>query len=140
MLKPWPKNSASPATRLGSTASAYNVALHVVGREDDDEVGLLAGFVRREHPQALGLGLGPALGALGQADPDVDAAVAEGQRVRVPLAAVAEDRHVAALDHRQVGVVVVEHLSHGGLSFVVEWDWTVADSRASAAAGGRGRA
>ena len=69
---------------------------------------------RREHAQALGLGLGAALRARLQADADVDARVAQGQRVGVALAAVADDRHVLALDQGQVGVVVVEHLSHGG--------------------------
>ena len=47
-------------------------------------------------PQALGLGLGAALGALGQADAHVDAGVAQVQGVRVALAAVADDGHLAA--------------------------------------------
>ena len=53
------------------------------------------------------------LRALGQPDAHVDAGVAQRQRVRVALAAVAEDGDLAALDDRQVGVVVVEHLGHG---------------------------
>ena len=48
----------------------------------------------------------------GQSDAYVDTGVAQGQRVRVTLAAVAEHGHVLALDQGQVGVVVVEHLSH----------------------------
>ena len=56
--------------------------------------------------------------ALGQADAHVDARVAQVQRVGVALAAVADDGDLPALDDRQVGVVVVEHLGHGGLSFV----------------------
>ena len=92
----------------------------MVGREDHDDVGLLDRLGRREHAQALGLGLGSRLFEPSrQADADVDAGVAQGQRVRVALAAVAEHRDVLALDQGQVGVVVVEHLSHGGLSFVV---------------------
>ena len=66
----------------------------MVGREDHDQVGLLDRLGRRQHAQALGLGLGPALRALGQADADVDAGVAQGQRVGVALAAVAEDGDV----------------------------------------------
>ena len=89
--------------------------LVLVGREDHDDVGLLGRLRRRDDAQALGLGLGAALGARLQADADVDARVAQAQRVRVALAAVAEDGHVLALDQGQVGVVVVEHLSHWGL-------------------------
>ena len=74
---------------------------------------------RGEDAQALGLGLRAALRARLQADADVDARVAQGQRVGVALAAVADDRHVLALDQGQVGVVVVEHLSHWGFSFWV---------------------
>ena len=89
--------------------------LHVVGGEDHDDVGFLDGLGGREDPQALCLGLGSALRALEETDPDVDAGVAQRQRVGVSLACVAQDRHILALDQGQVGVVVVEHLSrHGG--------------------------
>ena len=106
-----------PGDEVGLDGLGVELPLDVVGREDHDQVGLLAGLGGREHAQALGLRLRPALGTLGQADTYVDPAVAQGQRVGVTLAAVAQDRHVASLDHREVGVVVVEHLSHGGLSF-----------------------
>src|SRR6478752_1312524 len=65
--------------------------------------------------EALGLGLGLALAALGEADAHVDAGVAKVEGVGVALAAVADDGDLLALDDRQVGVVVVEHLGHGGL-------------------------
>src|SRR6476469_2415904 len=45
---------------------------------------------------------------------DLDARVAQGKGVGVALAAVADDGHVLALDQGEVGVVVVEHLSHWG--------------------------
>ena len=48
---------------------------------------------------------------------DLDAGVAQVQRVGVALGAVADDGNLAALDDRQVGVVVVEHFSHLGNSF-----------------------
>ena len=63
------------------------------------------------------LGLGAGLRLLRQADPYVDPGVAQRQRMGVALAAVAEDRDILALDQGQVGVVVVEHLGHDGLSF-----------------------
>src|SRR5690349_16225895 len=93
--------------------------LVLVGGEDHDQVGLLGRLARGEHAQALGLRLVAALRAGLQPDPDVDAGVAQGQRVGVALAAVADHRDVLALDQAQVGVVVVEHLSHWGLSFIV---------------------
>lgn len=86
-------------------------ALGRVRSEYDDDVGFLTRLERGQYPQALRLGLGAALRTFRQADPDVDAGVAQGQRVGVALAAEAEHGHVAALDHRQVGVVVVEHFS-----------------------------
>jgi hypothetical protein len=91
----------------------------LVGREDHDQVGLLRGLARGEDAQALGLGLVAALRPGLQPDPDVDAGVAQGQRVGVALAALADHRDVLALDQAQVGVVVVEHLSHWGLSFML---------------------
>ena len=68
--------------------------------------------------QALGLGLGPDRLPSAQADAHVDAGVAQVERVGVALAAVADDGDLAPLDHGQVGIVVVEHLGHGGHSFV----------------------
>ena len=74
--------------------------------------GLFAGLAGRDHAQAVVGGLLAALGSLGQPDAHVHAGVAERERVCVPLAAVPEDGHVPALDHGQVGAVVVENLCH----------------------------
>ena len=99
---------------VGLHRLGVQLPLDVVGREDHDDVGLLDRLGRGEDAQPLGLGLLAALRALGQSDAYVDTGVAQRQRVRVPLAAVAEHGHVLALDQGQVGVVVVEHLSHWG--------------------------
>ncbi|WP_242704952.1 hypothetical protein, partial [Streptomyces sp. IBTA2] len=53
-----------------------------------------------------------------QTDADVDAGVTERQRVGVALAAVTENRDLAALDDGQVGIVVVEQLGHWVFSLV----------------------
>jgi hypothetical protein len=74
-------------------------ALGRVRHEHHDDVGLLAGLVRRHDAQPLGLGALAAARPLGQTHADVDAGVAQAQRVGVALAAVAEHRDVAALDH-----------------------------------------
>ncbi len=88
------------------------LALHRVRREDHDHVGLGGGLGGSDDAQALRLGLRAALRALRQADAHVDAGVAQGQRMGVPLAAVAEDGHLPAADEAEVGVVVVVDLGH----------------------------
>jgi hypothetical protein len=88
------------------------LALQVVRDQDHDQVRFLARLAGRDHAQAVVGGLLAALGSLGQPDAHVHAGVAERERVRVPLAAVPEDGHVPALDHGQVGAVVVENLCH----------------------------
>ena len=119
-------------------------ALHLVGRQDDDEVGLLDGVRHVEHAQALGLGLGAGLRALGEPDAHVDPGVAQVQRVGVALAAVSDDRDLAVLDDGQVGVVVVEHLGHRvGLSLCGGGGASVVDCmpcRRARAARSQGRA
>src|ERR1700712_2784501 len=106
MLKPWPKNSASPSCRLGSTESAYSDRCTWSGARimirSASAAASAGGATRRPS--------GPALGALGQADADVDTGVTQRQRVGVSLAAVAQDGDGAPLDDREVGVVVVEDL------------------------------
>ena len=64
--------------QVGLDRVRVELALAVVGREDHDEVGLLDRVGRVDDAQPLGLGLGAALGALGQADADVDAASRAG--------------------------------------------------------------
>ena len=91
-----------------------DLGLDRVRDQDHDHVGLGGRLRGSGHLQALLLGLSTGLGALVQAHPDVDARVAQGQRVGVALAAEAENRHLAALDDGQVGVVVVEQLGHLG--------------------------
>ncbi|OPZ54834.1 MAG: hypothetical protein BWY91_01426 [bacterium ADurb.BinA028] len=97
---------------VGLDLVGVDMALHLVGGEDDDEVGLLGRLGHRLDRQALRLGLGPALAALGEADAHVDPGVTQVERVGVALAAVADDGHLHPLDDAQVGVVVVDHVGH----------------------------
>ena len=69
--------------------------LHMVGQEDRDEPGALYGGGNRLHRQPGFLGGRPRLAPEAQADLDVDAGVAQVQRVRVSLAAVADDGDLA---------------------------------------------
>ncbi len=117
MLKPWPKNRASPGLQVRGDVLGVDVALDLVRGEDHDQVGFGDGVGDVQDAQALGLGLGAGLGAFLQADADVNAGIAQAQGVGVALGAVTDDGDGAALDDRQVGVVVVEHFSHWGVSF-----------------------
>src|SRR5215207_4203087 len=89
MLKPWPKNSASPSCRLGSTDSAYSFRCTWSG----------ARIMIRS------------------ASADASAGVTTRSPSTSALAAVAQDGDGAPLDDREVGVVVVEDL--GGHQAVV---------------------
>ena len=89
-----------------------DVALVLVGREDDDDVGPRRGIGDALDLEAGLLGLGRRLRVLLEADDDLDTRVAEVLRVRVALRAVADDGDLLALDEREVGVLVVEDLSH----------------------------
>ena len=89
-----------------------DVALVLVGREDDDDVGLGGGIRDALDLEAGLLGLRLRLRVVLEADDDLDARVAEVLRVRVALRAVADDGDLLALDEREVGVLVVVDLSH----------------------------
>jgi hypothetical protein len=77
-----------------------HLALEGVRDEDHHQVGLLTRLGGGEDAQAIAFRLLPALRPGLQADPDVHARVPQRQRVRVPLAAVAEDGDVPLLDQR----------------------------------------
>src|SRR5262245_37756535 len=79
----------------------------LVGDEHHDDVGLTRRCGRIHHPQADGLGLPPGRAVGAQADPDVTAAVAQVERVRMPLAAVPDDGDLLAPDGVQGRVLVV---------------------------------
>ena len=61
-------------------------------------------------PSSSALAIG--LRAFLEADDNLDAGVAQVQRVGVALGAVADNGDLATLDDRQVCVVVVKHFSH----------------------------
>src|SRR5207249_5373447 len=70
------------------------------------------------HAQAFLLGARPALGSLVEADDHVLPGIFEVERVRVTLAAIADDRDRLALQQAEVGVLVVVDLGgHSALSF-----------------------
>ena len=77
------------------------IALDVIGYQDHHDVGGFGGFGRRQHLESGGFGFGAALAAGGQADHHVEAGIAQVQRVRVALAAVADDGDFLAFEVRR---------------------------------------
>ena len=96
-----------PGFRFGWIVVAVDVALHFVGQQDVDEVGLLGGLVGRHRLEAVAHGQVVVRAAGPLADDHVAAAVAQVLGLGVPLRAVAEDGNRLALEQRQIGVFVV---------------------------------
>src|ERR1051325_9944702 len=84
-----------------------DVPLALVGQQDHHDVGHLRGVRDGRDLQAFLLRAAPALRALVEADHDVLAGVLQVQRVRVALAAVADDGDLLALQQSEVRVLVV---------------------------------
>ena len=88
---------------------AIELRLLGVGRENHDDVGPLGSLRGRVHGEAFFFGFGARGAAFWKADADADAAVAQIERVRVALRAVADDGDFLGLDESEVrGVVVIE--------------------------------
>ena len=107
MLNPCANASESRSFEVGLDVLLVDARLLGVGEQHHDHVGFLARLRGREHPQPGLLGLGPRRRALAQTDAHVDARLLHVQRVGVTLGAVPEDRDLAALEEREIGVVVV---------------------------------
>ncbi|BAS17472.1 hypothetical protein AHiyo8_57750 [Arthrobacter sp. Hiyo8] len=87
-------------------------ALVLVRCQDHDDVGPFGGVGNVLDREACVLGLCDRLRAFFERDDNLDAGVAQVQRVGVALGTVADNGNLATLDDRQVCVVVVEHFSH----------------------------
>ena len=105
---------------VGGEVIAIDVGLQLVRGEHHHHVGPFGGLGDLHHLELLGLGLLHAGRGLAQRDRDVlDAAIAQIERVRMALAAVADDGDLLALDQVQVGVAVV--VNAHGLSTPTPW-------------------
>ena len=67
------------------------VGLQMIRNQDHDDVGGLGGLRDGHHFQPRGLRFGPALAAFVEPDNDIATGIAQIQRMRVPLAAVADN-------------------------------------------------
>ena len=86
-----------------------DLRLHLVGQEHRDELGARDRVGNGAYRESGRLGLAPRGRALAEADLDLDAGVAEVERVGVALAAVADDRNLAV---EQAEVAVAENRCH----------------------------
>ena len=92
-----------------------HLALGLIRGQNHDHVGLGGSIGHGLDVQALLLGELDRLGGRAEADDDVDAGVAQVQRVRVALRAVADDRDLLAVEHGKIAVVLVPDLCcHNG--------------------------
>ena len=91
------------------------LGLELVGHRHHDQVGPGGGLGDVLHRQALGLDLGRTCRARTQRDAEVfRPAVTQVQRMRVALAAIADDGHVLVLDQVDVAVAIIID-AHGAL-------------------------
>src|SRR6266481_793728 len=102
--------------QAGGDLGAVHVAGELVGDEDHDDVAPRRRFRRRQDAQPRAFCFFPRRAVALEADDDLDAAVAEVLRVRVPLAAVADHGDLLPLDERRIRVALGIDL-HATFSF-----------------------
>ena len=85
-----------------------DAGLELVGGQQHDHVGPFGGLGNVHDLEASLLGLGRGFGAGAQGNGDVgDARIAQVQRVRVALAAIADDGDLLTLDQIEIGIPIV---------------------------------
>jgi hypothetical protein len=102
----------------GAPVKSGSIQLTSVGVAKVSATGAVIQDGKYEIPQAKGLPPGKYQIMISAGDENAQG-VAQREGVGVTLAAVSDDGDVLALDEGEVGVVVVEHLGHWWLSFVV---------------------
>ena len=85
-------------------------ALVLIGSQNHDDVGLGGGFRNGLDFQTLLLGVLDRLGGRAQADDDVDAGIAQVQRMGVALGTVTDDGNLLAFEDREIAVVLIPDL------------------------------
>ena len=83
-----------------------------VGRKNHDHVRPCDGFRRSFHSDAVAFRFGARSAARRESDNHGDAGIAQVQRVRVSLRAVADYGHLFFLDQREIRIFVVVEICH----------------------------
>ena len=102
------QRGARPDTRLDLVA--IQIAVRLVRHHHGHDVGPRRRLPGRPHREPVGLGLRPCARGGFQPDDDIgDARIAQVQRMRPALAAIADDGDALAANDRQIAVSVVEY-------------------------------
>ena len=108
MLRPWAKKSGRALLHVGLQVPLPDAGLELVGRQQHHHVGPFGGLGDVHDLQPSLLGLGHRLGAGAQGNGHIgDARIAQVQRVRVALAAIADDGDLLTLDQIEIGIPIV---------------------------------
>ena len=93
--------------------------LVLVRQQDHHNVGFGNGLGNRLDLEALLLGVFHGLRGRTQADDDIHTGIAQVQRVGVTLGTVTEDGHLLAIEHGQIGILLVpDSCCHNRRSFI----------------------
>ena len=90
--------------QVGSNVLGVDRGDLLVGEQDGDDVGLLAGLGNRHHRQSLGLSSRDAAGARGQTDPHIHPRVTQVEAVGASLGPKPDDGDLPVLDHGEIGI------------------------------------
>ena len=101
-----------PGAQMRLDRSLVNALLLLIGNENHDHVGSLNRLLNRGYRKSLFLRASRGRAARIGCNLDVDAAVAHVQRVRVPLAAVADNCDALGLDQAGVAVLFIIDVGH----------------------------
>ena len=96
--------------QVGRNGFFINIRHFFIGRKHHYDVRFFSGFRNGEHFKTRFFGDGPRSAALIESDNDLDAAVAQIERVRMPLRAVADDGDRLFLQKIQIAVAFVIYL------------------------------
>ena len=102
---------------VGGNLLGVHVALHLVGKQDRNDIALGHGLGDVLDRQSGRLGLRPRGGPGAQADDHVNSGILQVERVRMTLRAVTDNGNLLGLDQRQVCAVVIDDLCHCHFSF-----------------------
>ena len=102
--------------QVGSDLGFVNIGLLLVGDQDHDDVCSLGSFCNGHNGQTGFFRLLSGLGAAIQADNNVNAGIAQVQRMSMALRAVADDCNFFAVEGMDVAVLlIVDFNCHGNL-------------------------
>jgi hypothetical protein len=107
-VEPMGEHQGGTVLHVAGEMIAIDVGLDLVGREHHDHIGPFRGLRDLHHGKLLALRLLGRARALPKGDRDVlHARIAKIERMRMALAAIADDGDLLALDEIDVGIPVI---------------------------------